>query len=153
MILDQEFEEMFTMVSLISSGKIQAPQILSQWVDFLKKLKEALKDVPEEEKKVVMEKLKTLYGLLTKEMEKIAVDAGIPQEKFTQFLENPNNLDPKQWGEITSTQQESGKLAQDIGELLFSPKDTSRPPSEPPKKKSKKKGAKSKKKRDDWIRP
>ncbi len=153
MILEEEFDNMFQLVSCISTGALNASQILSAWVGFLEKLKGELKEAPEEEKKLVRKKLKNLSEQLNKEILSVVKNSGVPLDQLRDVIDNPDNFEPKQWGSVKSSQKVSGVLATEIGDLLAPSQKEGAPPSslEPPKKKALSKGTKARK-RSGWVR-
>ena len=99
------------------SGRIDLMELFKDSIRIFDKLKDALKDCSEEEKKELFALMAEMHQFLQQETKKIAEKSGMNEEQLLRYSENPDNFSPAQWKALEVVKiklNETGKELTDV---------------------------------------
>jgi len=99
------------------NGRVDLMELFKDAIRIFDKLKDALKDCSEEEKKELFQVMGEMHQFLQSETKKIAEKSGMNEEQLLRYSENPDNFSPSQWKAMEVVKiklNETGKELTDI---------------------------------------
>ena len=99
------------------SGRVDLMELFKDSITIFDKLKEALKDCSEEEKKELFALMAEMHQFLQQETKRIAEKSGMNEEQLLRYSENPDNFSPAQWKAMEVVKiklNETGKELTDV---------------------------------------
>lgn len=149
----EEYKKLLGLIEESQEGQgVNLEEILEESVRFFEELRKSYPSAPKEQREEMLKMMGTLHARLQEISKKVSESAGMSEEEFLAYSENPSHFTPEQWQLVQETRKRLYDSARKFTQALETKSKTQALPSQGAKITRPIRAPTRRSRRGDWMK-